>query len=204
MDAGPGVVRILQLGPKGDPAGALPAPPGSAAARPRPAAQPAEEEYKLTWVRYDGSMRVYNQTRTVKFFQNIDVLHMPLPTENPGLDFNMDKLINKLPAGALHLHSDRLTVYSPKDSQGRTHQEMSAEGKAITQWQDEFYGTADVITFNEEKQQVALQGSQGNPALVELLRPGANGAPSHFRALKLIYNRLTDQWSVTNGYSSGN
>src|SRR5262249_4273780 len=56
MDAGRGNVRITQLGPK-DGAGG----PG-AAPKPRPTApgpaKAAEQEYKFTWVRYEGRMLV--------------------------------------------------------------------------------------------------------------------------------------------------
>jgi lipopolysaccharide export system protein LptA len=202
---GRGSVRILQLGPKGDPAGGLPRPPAPAGARPPAApAKPVEEEYKLTWIRFDGKMMVNNSKRTVRFFENVDVLHMPMPDGDPGLKFEMDKLINKLPLGALHLRSDRLTVYSPKDAEGHPRQQMVAEGRAAVQWQDEFYGTADVIKFDEAKQQMTLEGLNGKLALVQMLRARPGEERKHIHARKIMYNRLTDTWSAEGVYSSGN
>ena len=58
---------------------------------------------------------------------------------------------------------------------------------------DNFYGQADVIVYNEEKQQVIFEGSQGQPAVLSQLQaPGQK--PKIFRGYKFTYNRLTGKF----------
>jgi lipopolysaccharide export system protein LptA len=201
MDAGRGIVRLLQLGPKGEP-GVGPQRGGPDKRPPPGPAKPPEEEYKLTLVRYNGSMKVNNPNRTVHFFDDVEVLH--LPADDPSLQHRVfDQIANKLPAGALYLHCSKLTVYSPKDAQGQTRQQMTAEGKASVQWQNEFYGIADVIKFDEASDKIILEGLDGNYAVVQKLRATAND--NRIVAKKIIYNRKTGDWSTDRVFSiSGN
>src|SRR5262245_51607713 len=190
---GRGQVWLLQLGPKGQP-GQLPVPLAATAAKPAPAA-PVEEETKLTWVRFTGSLMADSPKRTVKFWSSkgdyIDVLHMP--HDNPGLNLKMDQLIAKLPQSAMHLRCQLLTVYTSKTPDGKQFQMMEATGKAFVNWQNEFHGWADRISFDESKQQMILQGSDDNLATV--LKFGAKGGtPAQSTAKTFIYNRLDGSW----------
>ena len=145
MEAGEGNVRILQQGTTDT---LSPTPP------PKPGAKPAanrkpDDEFKLTWVTYEGSLRIDNPRRTARFYKNVQVLHLPM--NDPGLQLEFRKLADHLPLGAMYLKCDRLDVYSTKDENGKTNQEFTAKDRAEVQAQ-EFYGRANVIKFDEEKQ----------------------------------------------------
>jgi lipopolysaccharide export system protein LptA len=183
-----GNVRIVQLGPKGEPGRAPATPVGRRTPAPAPAT-PAEQEWKLTWVRYNGKMQANNQTRTARFFDGVEVLY--LPVEGPDRLPPFDATVNRLPTGAMHLQCAQLIVYSGKDAAGQTRQQMAAQGRAKVTWGDEFFGTGDIIRFDEAKQQMTLEGVNGGYAVANRLRT-RSGEPSRVIARKIIYIRSTD------------
>jgi lipopolysaccharide export system protein LptA len=187
-----GNVRIVQLGPKSE-SGVGPRPPAGGTPK------PTELEYKLTWVRYSGTMNVKNQSRTAHFYDGVEVLHLPLDAADRLPAF--DTTVNRLPAGALHLRATQMTVYSAKDATGQTRQAMTAEGKAEVLWGEEFFGKADVIRFDEVKQQMTMEGLNGGIAVARRLRPKP-GEPSTMRARKIIYNRRDDSILMDGVYSA--
>src|SRR5205823_12438850 len=157
MEAGPGSVRILQPGPVNE-AGPL--------GQPKPGAklvtnQKPADEFKLTWIRYAQRMQVNNPQRTARFFKNVEVLH--LPKDDPGLQLEFNKLVDRLPAGAVYLRCERLDVYSSKDENGRTSQEFTAKERAEVQ-AAEFSGRANIIKYDEKKQTVIFEGTNGSMA----------------------------------------
>ena len=152
-----------------------------------------DEEFKLTWVTYEGSLRIDNPRRTAPFHKNVQVLHLPM--KDPGLQLEFRKLADHLPPGAMYLKCDRLDVYSTKDQNGKTNQEFTAKDRAEVQAQ-EFYGRANVIKFDEEKQTIIFEGSNGS--LAELYRQKERGnEPDTYKAEKITYNRLTAQLRPT-------
>jgi lipopolysaccharide export system protein LptA len=183
MEAGEGNVRILQQGTTDT---LSPTPP------PKPGAKPAanrkpDDEFKLTWVTYEGSLRIDNPQRTARFYKNVQVLHLPM--NDPGLQLEFRKLADHLPAGAMYLKCDRLDVYSTKDQNGKTNQEFTAKDRAEVQAQ-EFFGRANVIKFDEGKQTIIFEGSNGS--LAELYRQKERGSePDAYKAEKITYNRQT-------------
>jgi hypothetical protein len=193
--AGPGTVRVLQPGPK-DMAGPAAVPPKPGA---RPPDKKAEEEFKLTWVRYGESMRVFNPQRRAVFYKNVEVLH--LPHDDPGLSLEFSKLVDRLPLGAVYLCCEVLEVFGSRDAAGKTHQEFTAKHRAFVQSQD-FFGKANVIKYNEEKQLVIFEGSDGN--LAEFTRIVVRGQEGRtIKSEKIAYNRLTGEvktdktWMIT-------
>ncbi len=192
---GPGEVRLLQLGSKGDPFAASPTdsarpPSGMGKPAPRPAAspRPAEEEFKLTVVTYAGKMSGSNTTRTVIFYDNVEVIH--LPSNDPRLALDRDRL----PPEAFYLRCERLEVYSSPSDQGRTDQVMNASIKVFLQGQD-FSGQANVVKYNAATGQMILEGGPGSLALLSQVKvPGAE--PNEFRGRKIFYNRITKEVSV--------
>ena len=77
---GRGQVWLLQLGPKAQP-GQLPGPLAATAAKPTPAT-PVEEEHKLTWVRFTGSLSANSPARTVP--QGVKgFVRLPQPVTRP-------------------------------------------------------------------------------------------------------------------------
>lgn len=187
---GPGEVRILQLGPKNVTPSPPQAPTGPRLPAPKSAgpAPPPEEEMKLTYVRFDNRLTVFNETRVAKFRKNVEVLH--LPADDPALQLNFNALVNKLPARALYLKCEQLTVFT-QDRDAKKGHVLKAEERATVQF-DNFYGQADVISFDEEKQQVIFEG-RGRPASLSQLQ--ARGQkPKTFKGYKFTYNRATGQF----------
>lgn len=185
---GPGEVRILQKGPKNIQGPLAPGP----APTPAPAAD-AGEELKLTYVRYNHKLFVYNEKRLAIFWGNAEVLH--LPADDPALHLNINDLINKLPPKALYLKCEKLEVFSEDKGPKKSHV-LKAVGKATVQF-DNFYGLADSITYNEEKQQVIFEGGPGRPAILSQSQ-GQGRAPRKLSGDKVIYNRATGRFDGTN------
>lgn len=183
---GPGEVRILQKGPKNIQGPAPGAPPA-----PAPADQ--GEELKLTYVRYDHKLFVYNDKRLAIFWGNAEVLH--LPADDPALHLNINDLINKLPPRALYLKCEKLEVFSEDKGPKKSHV-LKAVGKATVQF-DNFYGLADSIVYDEEKQQVTFVGSPGRPAVLNITQ-GQGQPPKKMSGDKVIYNRATGRFDGTN------
>jgi lipopolysaccharide export system protein LptA len=180
LDAGPGSVRILQQGPKGE-GGLL------AQSQPNRPAKKADDEFKLTWIRYVQRLQVDNGRRTAKFYKGVEVLH--LPKDDPGLNLEFNKIVDRLPKGAVYLRCDRLDVYSSKNAEGRTVQEFTARDRAEVQ-AEEFSGRASVIKFDEAKETVVFEGTPG--ALAELYRIVEKGKdPQTIKAEKITYFRQT-------------
>lgn len=182
---GPGVVRILQLGGKDE---AVPGPkPQNPTANPRP----AEEELKLTRVTYLGRMFANNNTRTAIFYDTVEVVN--LPSDNPDLAIDIDRL----PPGGLYLKCEQLKVYTRKEKDGKSNHEMEAHRKAMVQSR-EFWGQADVIKYDESKEQVIFEASAGNLAtLYRVTVPGQK--PDEIKGKKITYWRRTNDFKIDDG-----
>jgi len=176
---GPGILRILQLGAKEDPSA-----PG------KPLAS-GETELKLTRVNYLGRMFANNVTRTAVFYDNVEVVH--LPTDDPNLEIDL----NKLPEKAMYLRCDQLKVYNPREVGARGMQQMEARGRAQVQAR-EFYGRADVIKYDENKELMVLEATDGN--LASLYRQKAKGLPQEeLKGKKIYYWRKTGDFKIEEG-----
>ena len=161
-------------------------------------AQPAEQEYKATVIRYTGTMKANNQTRLATFRDGVEMLH--LPVETPDRQIPFDDTVNRLPPGALYLTSREMKVYNTKDANGQTHQIMIATGKANVTLGEEFFGTGDAIKYDESKQQLTIEGLDGRAA--QARRLGFGGANrGAIIARKIIYNRVADTVNIEGGYS---
>lgn len=188
--SGAGVVRILQWGSSGE---VIPA-PGS---KPRPGAAPKpqpgkdEQELKLTRVTYRGRMYGDEVRRTVTFYEEVEVIHVP------ATDIDMKIDMNKLPPGSMFLQCEVLKVKSPRTENGQGGQELEAHKRVIVQ-ADEFWGKADVITFNEDKDQLTLSAAEGNYA--SLHRAKVQGGPfEEIKGKQIIYYRRTNDYKVIGG-----
>ncbi len=191
--SGPGSVRILQRGgtdlatPSGKPA------PGKPGTRP-PAA--ADQEMKLTYVSFEHSMQASNRTNTAVFWKSVRLLN--LPCENPYREIDLDAMLaSELPPGAMYLRCNRLKVLSQPAPDGKSHQEMEANGQVIVQAK-EFTAQADHMTYNEAKDQIIFIGEGGNHAtLSKIIAKGVE--PQVLRARKIIYIRSTGYAWVDKG-----
>jgi lipopolysaccharide export system protein LptA len=202
---GPGIVRLLQLGPKDDSTTGSPGMPMQPAGAPKPpGATPPPEEMKLTRINYLGRMFGNNTTRTAVFYDSVEVVHVP--TENPNLVIDVDK---PLPQGAMYLRCNQLKVYSRKvpgtqtqnqntgKPEEKTNQELEAHGKAMVQAQ-EFWGRADVIKYDESKELVVFESAEGNLATLYRVKV-RGGQAEEIRGKKIFYWRRTNDFKIEGG-----
>ncbi len=191
---GPGEVRIIQKGPKSDQA--LPGPiaqPVSKSKAPPPPSAPAAEEYKLTWVRYNQRLTVFNDKHLAQFRKNVEVLH--IPEDDPALHQDFNVVVAKLPPRALYLKSEELDVFSQDKGPQKSHV-LQARIRAEVQVEN-IYGQADIITYDESKQQIIFQGAPDRPAKITQIQ-GRGQANKGTSGQKFIYNRLTGQLTGEN------
>lgn len=196
---GPGMVRIWQLGTKGDivppPAGASPASTkaskGHGTQGTSRSSGKEESEFKLTLITYESRMCANKKQGIAKFWDKVVVLHVP--TDDPYLQVDE----THLPPGYFYLSCERLEVHKRKLPDGRTSQEMRAFGKVAIDAQ-EFSGSADVVKYDESKDQIILEGSDANQA--ELNRQKGRGADvDKVKGRRIIYLRSTGEYHVEAG-----
>jgi lipopolysaccharide export system protein LptA len=186
---GPGVLRILQWGVKGEAVGSSPTPTPAPARQPN--GKPPEEELKLTRVQYLTRMFANNTTRTAIFYDGVELVH--LPSNDPDVAIDLDKL----PEGALYLRCDQLKVYSRQEPNAKGMQQMEARGHAMVQSR-EFSGRADIVKYDESKELVVLEANEGN--LATLVRQKAKGAPQEeVKGKKIYYWRRTNDFKIEGG-----
>jgi lipopolysaccharide export system protein LptA len=188
LAAGPGIVRILQRGSE-EPQ-LTPGPEQrNKTARPAPAGgkKAADDELKLTRIRYQGRMYANNKNHTAIFTDNVEVFNVP--SENPNMELEREKL----PEGGLWLRSDKLEVYSRPQEDGKSNQEMRASGHVSFRTQDSM-GSSAVITYHSEKEQVILEGGEGG--IATLYQEKVKGGPRKtMKAEKIIYLRSTGEFT---------
>jgi hypothetical protein len=169
VDAGGlGRVRLFQLGSKGDlfssPLDTAPKPPAAAGnpAGAGAAGQGAsEEEYKLTYVSYEGKMTANNHRGIATFYYKVVAIHVP--TDDRALPIDE----TKPPAGSIRLScQDKLEVRSSKLPNGTTNKEMTAYTK-VQIIGPNFTGNADIVKYDESKDQVILEGTDARPAMLD-------------------------------------
>jgi len=193
--SGPGRVYLLQYGSPEDPAAQSGSP---APAKPRaapPGTKAADEVMKLTRIDFGGRMFSNSKTkdRTTKFYDNVEVYHQP--SENPDVKVDPDHP----PKDGLYLRCSLLTVFSQPLANGKANQLMRAE-KAVSFRTPEFYGTADVVKYDESKEQIIFEGVGGNFAtLYQFASAGAGSQPKEIKGRQILYERKTGRFTIDGG-----
>jgi lipopolysaccharide export system protein LptA len=187
LASGPGIVRILQRGSE-EPQLAPGSEQGNKTGRPAAGnGKKADDELKLTRVRYQGRMYANNKNHTAIFTDNVEVFNVP--SDNPNLEPEREKL----PEGGLWLHCDKLEVYSRQQETGKANQEMRATGHSSFRSQDTM-GSAHKITYHSEKEQVILEAEEGG--VTTLYQEKVKGGPRKtMKAEKIIYLRTTGEFT---------
>jgi hypothetical protein len=199
---GPGKVYLLQYGSPEETVPGQTSPPASAA-KPKstaPHAPEAGKELNLTRIDFGGRMFSTdnaNKTkdRTTKFYDNVEVFHQP--ANNPDVKVDPDHP----PKGGLYLRCSLLTVFSRALPDGKTTQLMRAE-HSVSFRTPEFYGTADIVKYDQSKEQIIFEGVGGNNAVVYRLNPaqGPGVEPTGtMRARLILYDRKTGRFDSGGG-----
>ncbi len=181
--AGPGEVRLFQLGDELQ---------FDSPTKPKPAnpVAPPEQVFKLTCIEFAGRMRGQNRARLVTFVGPVRVAHAPTN------DFNAKINPDKLPPGGFTLSCQRLEAESVEKDGARS-TKMVAEGKADI-YAPDFSGRADVIKYDEAKQQQIIfeSKSASNPAVLYHFK--AKGLPpKEVLAKSITYFRQTNDFKAT-------
>lgn len=196
--SGPGELRVLAPSDSGPTLPGAPAKPGAPPAKgavppARPGiakGQPPAPEMKLTHVKYQDRMQANNKTRTATFYGNVQVVNVPCDRPDAVID------IDHPPPGYIYLQCERLKVYSHLLPGGQKSQEMEAH-KKVTVQSEQFYGSADVVKYDEAQDRVILEGAEGGKAI--LWRVKTAGADQETVSGKKIYFwRKTSTYKVEN------
>ncbi|MGL4549726.1 MAG: LptA/OstA family protein, partial [Gemmataceae bacterium] len=181
---GPGTFRVVEPGSATtfDPIGAAP----KAAAKAAPSGKP--DGLKMTFVAFHHLMDANSNTGVASFYHNVRVLHLPVKSADAKVDLTA-VLATELPEGGLYLRSDRLRVMD-KATDGKPNKRMVAEGAVRVQGRD-FDASADVVMYDEAKDQIVFEGKDGTATLRKFDTP--NGKPSVVSAKSIEYNRKTKQ-----------
>src|SRR5262249_55884270 len=138
-------------------------------------------------VKYRQKLWANNQTHTAMFWENVEVIH--LPVDQPYKDLVPDP--EKLPPGGLYLQADILKVLTSRAENGTTNQEMTAQGKVMAKLQ-EFWARADIVMYNQAKDQLILEATGDNKVTI-YHRPLPGERPKTTVGKKFIYNRKTGE-----------
>jgi lipopolysaccharide export system protein LptA len=132
-----------------------------------------------------------NTTRTAIFYDGVELVHML------GNDADVAIDIDKLPEGAFSLRCDVLTVSRPQEANADGLQQLQARGHVVLQSR-EFSGRADQVKYDESKDLLVLEASEGN--LATLVRPKAKGAAQEeVKGKKIYYWRRTNDFKIEGG-----
>jgi hypothetical protein len=213
---GPGVVRLVQPGgvsaALGEPGPKAPAKPG----------KPADAEWALTLVTFGrfgdplgnsrqgaGWMNADNVKHTATFYTDVQVLYIPWTSDPRRLrePVSVAEKLEQLPPGGLYMECrDNLVVYSPEDAPGKPPAPGGGAGKHIMDGLGRvylkstdakgqvFWGTAEFIRYDEEKDQVIFDGKDGLAEVYQVERRGDE--PKKTVAQKIIYWRKTGKMEV--------
>jgi lipopolysaccharide export system protein LptA len=189
--SGPGETRTLQ---HGDEAPGVTSPAPSAQVRkPDPTKKDQKDskdpngDMKLTYVNFCSRMHGFRKENRAIFWTNVRVLN--LPSNNPRMEIDLDKMLGKLPEGALYLRCDVLEVRSRPLASGKANQEMVATGR-VTVTSNEFHGEAGRVSYDEEKDLVIFDGQGGMASLTKFL---PDGRQQRMIGQKIFYSRRTGE-----------
>jgi hypothetical protein len=179
---GPGEMRLFQLGDAIDTTTG--APPTNAPAQKSPSSN--EQTFKLTQVRFADLMRASDRTQWANFKGQVRVYHGP--TDDQNLVINPDKLL----PGFFTLTCQDLDVST--HTQGtRRWATMDAKGKADV-YAPDFSGRADVIKYDEQKDQLVVfeSNERSSPAML-YYKKVIGQSPDELLAREIFYWRANNR-----------
>ncbi len=134
--------------------------------------------------------------RESTFIGDVEVFHVP--SEDP----NVSLQTAKIPKDGFYLRCANLKIFSQKieGTGGKMKQNIIARDKVQFQT-EEFYGTADVVKFDESTDLVIFEGEKGNTVTLTKISGPAGQPRDEWRGTKILYNRRTQQLSAEGGSS---
>lgn len=189
--SGPGRVIFIQKG--GDDQALNPALNPAAKPGGQPKLNVKKDQLLWTRIEFSGNMSSSNKDnlRTSRFYDNCEVFHAP--GDRPDLEMNPDRP----PENGFYLKSEMLSVFTRSEGKGKNTQFMRADRKVFFRTKD-FYGRADVVKYNQEREIIIFEGTPGNPATI-YQDQGAGREPRQIQGMMILYNRLTGEFSLEGG-----
>jgi lipopolysaccharide export system protein LptA len=132
-------------------------------------------------------MDANSRTGNAKFYKDVRVLN--LPSDDPTLPIDLDVILSgELPEGAMYLRCNELEVLD-KGEKNKSKQELQATGRVYVQGK-EFHARAEVMHYNQEKDQIILDGTTTGVAI--LYKQKYHGGPiEKIEGKKILYIRRT-------------
>jgi hypothetical protein len=157
---------------------------------------PEEQETKLTTIEFRSRMYANNQRKTAMFWGAVRVLD--LPSKDPDQKVDIDAILANMPTGSLYLNCAHLTVLD-RGEPGQPKREMKAVGRVLVQGPD-FWGRAETVTYNEEKDQLIFDGGETGQAV--LARKAAPGVPPEgdLHGKRITYIKSTGDYKIDGGH----
>ncbi len=147
----------------------------------------------LDQVTFQGAMIANNKTGIATFYDH--VILIDVPTDDPDMKVPEDKP----PKGSFRLSCEKLEVLRRKLENGTINQEMRAYRRVNLEG-EEYSGHADVVKYDQSKELIILEGSEGNFAV--LYKQTAKGREwDTIVGKRIMYWRLTGQSRVDYGRS---
>jgi lipopolysaccharide export system protein LptA len=165
-----------------------------AAAPKKDAANPKQDQKPMTTiVKFDGRMfgsQKQGGPKIAIFYDNVEVHHQP--GEDPDVKVDADRP----PKDGFYMRCNNLNV-STIERDGKSFQYMVARNNAFFRT-PEFYGSADVIKYDQSQELVIFEGENGNTTkLYKLRAPGAK--PQLIEGRRIVYNRKTATFILDGG-----
>src|SRR5262249_48222088 len=146
---------------------------------------------KMTYVRFKKRMDANSKTNTAKFWgdgaEGVRVLHFPCDDPNKVID--LEQMLLDLPEEAIYMRCERLEGLDLPQN-GKPNQQMEGQGSVYVQGR-QFYARSDKVFYNQSKNQVIFESTDGYAVLTKVPYKGAKG--DVIEAKKIIYNRTNGQ-----------
>jgi len=146
-------------------------------------------------------MDANSNKHTAVFYNDVRVLHIPWTSDPRQVRAPVsDDLLTRLPPGGLYMECRKsLKIYSPEDAPGAAPRKDVGGGKHIMTGIGDvyvratdakgqvFWGSAEEVHYDEEKDQVIFDGKGGLAEVYQIERRG--DTPKKTKAGKIIYSR---------------
>lgn len=164
---GPGTVQIIEKNESKSPS-------------PDPGA--ATHPFQHTSVRFQGAMRADQTTKTIKFYDQVHILHSPVDRLDDAIDESRPS-----PEAMVLDARDAAIVQVREFADGRKFRDFQAAGDVKIHSRD-YWGQGDGLSFDQEKNLIVFNGSPEQKAA--LYRQGAVGdRPEEYSARTIKYWR---------------
>ena len=150
---------------------------------------PPENRYQVTKIKYDGKMNANQRTKTVKFFDQIFILHTP--TNDLEKDIDEDDLP---PDGMTIRAADVAEMSERKANDGKSHRDFQAKGNVRVRARD-YWGQSERLSYDKQKDLLVFD-SDGDGEAHFYRRERVGAEATHMPAKSIMFYRATKKVRV--------